>query len=113
MPKKPSPRCLLVLVTAPSLRVARSIAGRLLDERLIACANLTSGVESHYVWKGKREKTREVLMLMKTTRARVASLEKRVVELHPYDTPEFVTVNLNSGNKRYLSWVLDSVSAWL
>ena len=53
----------------------------------------------------------EVLMLMKTTRTRVAALEKLIRAKHPYDTPEFLVVNVKDGNSRYLKWIADSVTA--
>ena len=106
---KSATRFAVVLVTTPNLRVARRLAGAVLDARLAACANLVPGLESHYVWQGKRERTREVLMVIKTTRQQLAALEALVIKLHPYDTPEFVTLSLSQGNARYLKWITDSV----
>ena len=106
---KSAARFVVVLVTTPSLRVARKLAGAVLDARLAACANLVPGLESHYVWLGKRERTREVLMVMKTTRHQLAALEALVIDLHPYDTPEFITLPLTDGNARYLKWITNSV----
>lgn len=99
----------LALVTAPDLKVARRLARGALQARLIACANLLPKIESHYRWQGKIEKGTEVLLLLKTTRARLASLEKFIVDNHPYDTPEFLVVDLSRGNRRYLQWLCDSV----
>jgi hypothetical protein len=107
---KSTSRHVAVLVTAPNLRIARKLAGAVLDARLVACANFIPGIESHYVWKGKRECTREILLMMKTTRARLRALEALVLSLHPYDTPEFVTVALSDGNTRYLKWITDAVA---
>lgn len=106
---KSAARFAMVLVTTPNLRVARKLAGAVLDARLAACANLVPGLESHYVWQGKRERTREVLMVMKTTRRQLAALEALILELHPYDTPEVIALPLNQGNVRYLKWITDSV----
>lgn len=95
----------IVLVTAPDLTTARRLARAALAARMIACANLFPKIESHYVWKGKLERSAEVLLVMKTTRARVAALEKLVVTKHPYDTPEFVVLPLTGGAKKYLTWL--------
>jgi periplasmic divalent cation tolerance protein len=97
--------CKLVLVTAPDMRTARHLAQAALKARLIACANLVPGIESHYRWQGRRERGREVLMLLKTTRARLGRLEKLILTEHPYDTPEFVVLSFQSGNGRYLDWL--------
>jgi periplasmic divalent cation tolerance protein len=98
----------LVLVTAPDLKTARRLARLALKARLIACANLVPKIESHYRWQGKLERSAEVLMVMKTTQARVAALEKLIVAGHPYDTPEFVVLKLAGGAKKYLSWLTES-----
>ena len=94
----------IVLVTAPNLRMARKLARAALKARLIACANLIPGVESHYWWRDKVETGGEVLLLLKTNRARLGELQKLVVSLHPYDTPEFVVLSVGQVNKRYLDW---------
>jgi len=95
----------IVLVTTPDLKTARRLAKSALEARLIACVNLVPGVESHYRWQGKLERGREVLMIMKTTRPRLAALEKMILARHPYDTAEFVVLPLSGGSKRYLDWL--------
>jgi periplasmic divalent cation tolerance protein len=99
----------LVLVTAPDLKTARKLAKAALAARLVACVNLVPKIESHYRWRGKIEKGAEVLMLLKTSRAKLAALEKLVLAEHPYDTPEFVVLRLDRGSGRYLDWLQASV----
>jgi len=99
----------VVLVTAPDMKTARKLTKAALEARLIACANLIPRIESHYWWQGKVERSAEVLMVSKTTSRCVAALEKLIVRKHPYDTPEFVVLPLNRGNKRYLDWLQSSV----
>jgi|ERR1051325_3297985 periplasmic divalent cation tolerance protein len=106
---KPTTRFAIVLVTVPDLRTARKLARSALKARLIACANLVPRVESHYWWQGRIESGAEVLLVMKTTRARLAALEKLILSRHPYDTPEFIVLNLNAGSARYLKWLAASV----
>lgn len=101
----------IILVTAPDSRIARKIARSALAARLIACANLVSGIESIYQWKGKIEQGKEVLLLLKTARSKVAELEEHVIKNHPYDTPEFVVLDIAQGNKRYLQWLTESCAA--
>lgn len=100
---------LLVLVTAPGLKVARALAKAALEQRLVACANLIPKVESHYWWQGKLESSAEVLIVFKTTRTKIKGLESLVPATHPYDTPEFIVLPITTGNKRYLDWVDASV----
>lgn len=99
------------MVTAPNLSTARRLARAALAARLIACANLVPKIESHYRWQGRLERSAEVLMVLKTTRQRVAMLEKLVGELHPYDTPEFVVLQPVGGAAKYLAWLAGSCRA--
>ena len=99
----------VVLVTAPDLKTARKLARAALAARLIACANLVPRIESHYWWQGKIEAGAEVLLVMKTSAACLAALEKLILANHPYDTPEFIVLPISRGNRRYLAWVQNSV----
>lgn len=98
----------IVLVTAPDLKTARRLARAALAARLIACANLVPKLESHYRWQGKLARSAEVLLVLKTTPARLVALEKLIVAKHPYDTPEFVVLTLAGGAKKYLAWLAES-----
>jgi periplasmic divalent cation tolerance protein len=104
----PRGKFVVVLVTAPGLRIGRKLARAALAARLVACVNLMSGIESHYWWQGKLESSREALLVMKTTTNRLAALEDLVVAQHPYDTPEFIVLPITRGNRRYLAWLEDS-----
>ena len=99
----------LALVTAPDMKTARKLARAALEARLIACANLVPRIESHYWWQGKVDRSAEVLLILKTTASKLAKLEKLILAEHPYDTPEFITLPLTGGNKRYLDWLAASV----
>ena len=106
---KPTGKYAVVLVTAPDVKTARRLARAALAARLIACANVIPKIESHYWWQGKIERGAEALLVLKTTTARLAALEKLIVARHPYDTPEFIVLPVSRGNKRYLDWVESSV----
>ena len=95
----------LVLVTAPDLKTARRLAKAALQARLIAWANLVPKIESHYWWQGKMESAAEVLLVLKTTKASLAALEKLILAGHPYDTPEFLVLSPNAGSQKYLAWL--------
>lgn len=101
----------LALVTAPDLKTARQLARAALEARLVACANLVPGVESHYWWRDGLDRSSEVLLLLKTRSALVRPLENLIVGLHPYDTPEFIALELSAGNRRYLDWIAGSTAA--
>jgi periplasmic divalent cation tolerance protein len=105
---KPATGFAVVLVTAPNLKSARALAKAALTQKLIACANLVPRVESHYAWRGKIEAAREVLLLLKTRRSKLAALEKLVLAKHSFDTPEFLVVTPVAGNEKYLDWLAEN-----
>ena len=109
VPMKPSREFALVWVTAPNLKSARRLAQGALAARLAACVNLVPQIESHYWWQDKIQSSAEVLLLIKTTTAKLSALEKYVLANHPYDTPEFVAQALSRGTDRYLAWLRASV----
>ncbi len=98
----------VVLCTVPSEEVGVQIAQTLLNEHLVACVNIVPGVRSLYRYKGKLEDDRELLLVMKTTEDRLATLTRRVPELHPYEVCEVIALEVSAGHAPYLSWVLDS-----
>ena len=99
----------IVLVTCGSTAEARNIARSVVEKKLAACANIVTGVESIYRWKGKVERAREVLVVMKTTAPRLPDLEREVNLLHSYDIPEFIVLPVVAGSREYLKWVGNSV----
>jgi len=101
----------IVLVTCPSLSVARKIARAVVQKRLAACVNVArSPVESFYTWKSKLETAREHLLIIKTTGRRLRELEREVRRLHSYEVPEFVAIPITEGSANYLSWLSEAVA---
>ena len=105
LPVKSAAKFCIVLVTAPDLKTARRIVHGALEQKLVACANLIPKVESHYWWQGKIESSAEVLCVFKTARTKIGTFEKFVLVNHPYDTPEIVTLSLDTGIERYVEWL--------
>ncbi len=101
----------VVFVTCPTRGLARKIARAVVQERLAACVNIIlSPVESLYTWKGKLERAREYLLVMKTTAKRLAALENEVKRLHSYNVPEFIVLPIIAGSTEYLSWLGETVA---
>ena len=98
----------IVLTTVGADADAAAIARALVDERLAACVNILPPMTSTYRWKGAVEQEREQQLVIKTSRALVASLQARLIELHPYELPEFLVLDA-SGSTAYLRWIEDSV----
>ena len=95
----------VVLVTFPSMEVARRVSTALVSEGLAACVNLLPGAESVYRWEGKIEVTPEIIGLVKTTGSQLEDLERLYLQLHPYNVPEFLTIETAGGNATYLDWI--------
>jgi periplasmic divalent cation tolerance protein len=101
----------VVLVTCANLPEAQRIADAAIEQRLAACANmLTAPVRSTYRWQGKVEQATEVLLLIKTSQAKLAALQAEVKRLHSYDVPEFIALPIVSGSAAYLAWLEDSLA---
>jgi periplasmic divalent cation tolerance protein len=112
MPNKRAGKYVVVLVTCGSRTEAERIAREIVSRRLAACANLLeTPVRSVYRWKGRVEKAREFLLLIKTSVRRLASLQAEVERLHSYDVPEFIALPILTGSPAYLRWLGECVSA--
>ena len=102
----------VALVTCATLEEARKIARGVVERRLAACVTIvTHAVESFYSWEGKLENSSEYLLMIKTTEEKVEELQKDVVALHSYDTPEFIVLPIVAGSEAYLKWLGGSVDA--
>ena len=103
---------IVVLVMCGSIREARRIGRALVDQRLVACANILEvPVRSIYRWKGKVESAREILAVLKTSRKRFTAVEREVRRLHSYDVPEIIALPILGGSEGYLRWISESVVA--
>ncbi len=102
---------LLALTTCPTAESAETLATALVGEGLAACVNQLPGVQSTYMWQGKLQRDGEILLLIKTTAARMAALETRLKALHPYELPELIAVPVNAGSEAYLDWVRQNVAS--
>jgi periplasmic divalent cation tolerance protein len=103
---------IVVLVTCESIREARRIGRALVEQRLVACANiLEAPVQSIYHWKGKVESAKEILVVLKTIRNRFAAVEREVRRLHSYDVPEIIALPIATGSAQFLRWMHESIGA--
>ena len=96
----------VVLVTAPDAETGARIARSLVEEGLIACANLVPGIRSIYRWQGRVAEDAEVLLVLKTRASRFAAVAARVKALHPYELPEVIALPVADGSEAYLDWVV-------
>lgn len=99
----------VVLTTAPEQETAERIGWTLVEERCAACANVLPGVKSIYHWEGEVRSDAEVLMILKSTRSSLERLKARLVELHPYDVPEVIALEVVDAHQPYSSWIADTL----
>ncbi len=95
----------LVYITCGSKEEGAKIARSLLNERLVACANIYEGVDSLYWWEGKIEEGREAVIIAKTTEKRLDQVIAKVKSLHSYSCPCVVAYKIDAGNPDFLKWI--------
>ncbi|MFA9200877.1 MAG: divalent-cation tolerance protein CutA [Cypionkella sp.] len=95
----------LVWCPFPDADSAETVAGRLLDERLIACANILAPIRSLYEWNGERSDAQEVPVLFKTDAARLDAAVARIAALHPYDTPAVLGWRCDAAAPATAAWL--------
>jgi periplasmic divalent cation tolerance protein len=100
---------LVCLVSAPCDDADR-IAETLVERGLAACCNVIDSVTSYFRWEGKLEKDKEALIIIKTTRTASSQLVSLVEEIHPYDLPEVILMQVTDGLEGYLRWVVKECS---
>ena len=96
---------IIVLMTAANRNEAKNIIRILLEEKLIACANMIEGISSFFWWKEKIDEEKEVLVLMKSSKDKFEKLSKRVIELHSYEVPEILSIPIVNGSSTYMDWM--------
>jgi periplasmic divalent cation tolerance protein len=99
---------LQVVTTVPNARVAKALADAVIGKKLAGCFQVIGPMKSIYRWRGKIEKTREYLCLIKTRKSLYGRLEREVKKLHPYTVPEILAVPVVAGNREYLKWLKES-----
>ena len=87
-----------------------SIAKRLLEKRLIVCANIFPKMTSMYLWNGEISNDEEVAMIMKTTKHLIAELTEELKAIHPYEIPCILEIETSSVNEKYLEWAIRETS---
>jgi len=95
----------IVIVTTSSKQEAEKIAQHLLNQRLIACANIIGPVSSIFHWSGKTEHAEEYLMLLKSRKDLFEKLAETVKALHSYEVPEILVLPVVGGSEEYLDWL--------
>ena len=100
---------LLIITTIDSKKKAQEMAKNMVRQRLAACAQISEPIESHYLWNGEFESSKEWKITFKTSHKKVLELEDGIRLSHSYDTPEILRVPIDACEPRYEKWVLDNL----
>ena len=100
----------LAITTAGSREEAERIAHTLVEERLASCVNILDNIRSVYRWQGSVESAGETMLLMKTDEQHIEPLRKRITELHSYELPEFLVIDVAGCSAAYFDWITGSLS---
>ncbi len=98
----------VIFVTAANKKEAEKIASTLIEKKLAACVNIIENLHSIFRWQGKVDSTKEALLIVKTRKALMNKLIKKVKSLHSYAVPEIIALPIVSGDKKYLQWINES-----
>jgi len=101
----------VVIVTVANREEAVKIVRSLLEERLIACANIVGPISSIFWWEGKIDKASEFLVFMKSHENHFDRLSEKVAEIHSYEVPEILALPIIKGSPSYLKWLGDSLQS--
>ena len=97
----------IIVSTFPNKTITKKIANQLVKQKLAACVNITK-IDSVYSWKGKIQNDSEYLAIFKTTKKNQKTLKNEIKNYIRMIVPEIAEINLNSINKPYLDWLIDS-----
>ncbi len=96
---------IIVFVTFPNKEEAKALVEKLLKARLVACANISSQMESFFLWNGQITNEDEVLVMMKTKKKSFTELADWIKTHHSYDVPEIIALPILMGSKEYFKWI--------
>ncbi len=99
----------LLYVTCPNTETAQEISRTLLQEGLIACANILPGMESIYWWNGEITSAKEAVLILKSTTVQSSRIIARVESLHPNNTPCILSLLIENGSLAYVRWLKGSL----
>lgn len=100
---------IVIFITCKDKTQAKKISSALVGEKLAACVNIVSNVESLFWWGGKVDSSPEILLIVKSKKTHLSKIIKRVKSLHSYKLPEIIALPIAAGEREYLKWLEDSV----
>ena len=97
---------LVFYVTHPDEATARRVSDALLQDRLVACANIFP-MASAYWWEGTVVQEGEWVSVLKTRLSLEAAVEAAILRVHPYEVACVMRFEVR-GNEGYVGWIEES-----
>lgn len=94
--------------TSGSIDEARIVCRYLVQERLVACAQIVPWIESIYMWDNQLETTQETKIVLKTQKEKFELIKDVICKNAKYEVPEITFISIEGGNEAYLDWVVES-----
>ena len=94
----------LIQTSCSSKKEAKKIAKTLIQMKLVACIQMDK-IDSFYTWKGEFYNDKEVLLSIKTKKANFKKIKSKIKELHSYDVPEIIGLDIKKSSKEYKKFI--------
>ncbi len=95
----------IIFTTVPNKAIGEQIADHLVKHKLAACVNILPKVTSIFEWKGKVQYEEELLLMIKSMKQLNEASFAAIKNIHPYDVPEIIAIDINDGDPAYLNWI--------
>jgi periplasmic divalent cation tolerance protein len=99
-----------ITTTTPTKSAAQAIANAIIEKRLAACVQIIGPITSIYWWQEEIETAQEWLCVMKSSQDIYETVERAILELHSYETPEILATPVTAANARYLLWIEETLA---
>ncbi len=96
-------------MTSDKKKILSKIADNLIRNKLVACANILNNIDSIYLWKKKIVRNKEFMMILKTMSDKEKNIYTIIKDLHNYQVPEIITLEINNIDENYAKWIDESL----
>ena len=98
-----------IITTVDEKEIAEKIAKKVVEKRMVACAQIIGPIKSIYWWKEKIEESEEWMVVMKSKKEFFKKVEKVIRDIHPYEVPEIIAFPVIEGYEEYLKWLDEEI----
>ena len=101
----------ILYVTFSNIEEAEGIIKLLLEQKLIACANVFKSITSHYIWENELKSSSEVITILKSKKSKIEKINTIIKKHHSYNCPCIITFSVENINPEYLNWLDKNLSS--